>query len=169
MTYKYQKITEEEEASLREKYEIAVNIAEVIKNTFEDPMGRGMNPFTNVDFFKFNDKVVQDEEKKVCLMKSGYFSKNPEYRWAAECTFALFLFIEEKIVIAEINDYAKWVEIYQIFVPTSLAEKEDEIKKMIEDTYIILVHGEEGSEMSIRRFYYNFFEYTIYDKEMRID
>ncbi|MBQ3515123.1 MAG: hypothetical protein IJA32_15215 [Lachnospiraceae bacterium] len=169
MEYKYQKITKEEEESLRGKYEIALNIAEVIKNTFEDPMGRGMNPFINVDFFKFNDKVVQDEEKKVCLMRSGYFNEHPEYRWAAEFTYALFLFIEEKIVLAEINDYADWVEVYQIFVPASLAEKEDEIKKLIEDTYTILVQGEENLEVSKRRFHYKFFEYTIYDKAMEND
>ena len=64
MGYKYQKITKEEEESLKEKYEAALKIAIMLKNDYENPEEFLFNPFTFVGYFEFNEWVVQDDEKK---------------------------------------------------------------------------------------------------------
>ncbi|MBQ4521832.1 MAG: hypothetical protein IJA10_02635 [Lachnospiraceae bacterium] len=165
MTYKYQKISEEEEESLRGKYEIALNLVEMIQNEWMKVEDVILFPFFNVDFYKFDEMVVRDEEKKVCLMKSGYHSEKPEYKFRIEFSYALFLFIEEEIILIDMNDYGGWVEIDGIFVPSSLAEQEEEIKKIVEDSYTVWFYSSQKMpELEISFHYNNQMGYVVYDE-----
>ncbi|MBQ3515124.1 MAG: hypothetical protein IJA32_15220 [Lachnospiraceae bacterium] len=107
-------------------------------------------------------------KKKVCLMKCGYHDSCPEYKFRVEFFHALFLFIEEEIVVVEMGDWGGWIDMVQIFAPSSLAEKEEEIKKVIEDMYTVMFYGKRKGNTSskITWDYEGYKGYVCYDREI---
>ena len=171
MAYHYQKITKEEEKGLREKYETAVDLAhrlamESVMAYREDLEANWLPAFCLIDYYGFSEMVVQDEEKKMCLMKSGYTSKNPDYKFRLDFACVLFLFIEEQIVLVDMNDFADWIDLYEIFVPSGLAEKDDEIIKLVKEMYAAWCYGQRKTTADKLSWHYEEYRgYTCYDKE----
>ena len=64
------------------------------------------------------------------------------------------------------GDWGGWIDMVQIFVPSSLAEKEEEIKKVIEDMYTVMFYGKrKGNTSSKMTWHYEGYKgYVCYDK-----